>query len=725
MRYRDVSYMPGNERKESAHAMAQLLASLDTTGEYGVPPLTAYERFNTAGGEVHGSSAVAQGARGYRGTIGAGFKFGGLWTGSPIKASASVAASAARASTSLVVLYRLAAKYSKKNEQELPIALAQLEGVSYNGTGTLKGGLSAGISFPVIAGIGASLTLKGNLGYSTSNLRSPAIQHFATAGRVDLAKAVDSLLVMELKKAAIAVLAHNSSWIKQHWTEVATDGAGVGLKLANAVVSEELKTSIKAQGKAQALAALRDLRKGSGWEWVFVGVVASGLTGGATVAINELLKPSNKSLEDGLTGLLKLIQTDRSKVAKTSQRYLELGEAINRVQGLKDGLFRAREGFDQLFHGHLPKNTGEIKPVDSNWLLSGGGSTLDITAWDWEISGKLAANAQAIGVGAVKASTTAPLIGQNSEFEFRLSGTGPYMLVQHTRMSLMHMNIETAKTLQFMPSGFDSLDTTLLKNMREHDVDVGDSKVRCFGALQYQSANIYVDTSAKNKPKTVLPAISGLTLGTSVRVGPLCAYADAIRELADGVSLPAGSAEQKLEEWIRKQVGCSVAQLQAFVKEAPLGAIYAESGSEGLTDKAVGRGHKLGYPSDTLLIEAAYISKKPHPKISNSVPLFDYMGFKDIASWRAVPGNFDTLVALRLRYRVQSPLNKMSKGTPYLGLSPFLVNFQFARETEAGQESIVTLYTRFADTLEDPEKNITQRQKFEVVPPAVVLFNRG
>ena len=160
-----------------------------------------------------------------------------------------------------------------------------------------------------------------------------------------------------------------------------------------------------------------------------------------------------------------------------------------------------------------------------------------------------------------------------------------------------------------------------------------------------------------------------------------------------------------------------------------MGAEFDASG------ETVGR-HKVGYPCDALIVETGFgISSAGMKTIAKGsdvrfdlIDLFGYYSYTDVENFqKAVKAGTWGLTAMRLRYRVDSPLSHTSKkifplGIPTGAKLPLSLSFDFSRETEVGQESIVDLYTRFAPAVESA--GLTEHEKYEQNIPPVVLFNR-
>lgn len=757
-------------KPDSAEVMAKLFASLDGADDYGIPPLTVYHRFNSAGGDVHGSSAFSQGGAGWSAGIDAKFNFANLVApGSPFVLAAGAGIEGARLASSAVVLYRMPEHLSMRNRSPTPLTLAKLDGVSWSGTGKLNG--TTGVSWDLLKVIaGTKLTVSAGLqgAIHTTRLTSAETTYFANSARSELTEAVDRLLVLELRKACATILVANAGWMRKNLVDVVQgatttatafeaaankaapptgtqlpEGAGLDQRIAQASHAADIRRAALAAAAKAATAAKAEFEKDDGWKWalaaeagIALGAVAGGIAAYKVgIAALKKLETSDEELSKGLLLLQKTLDARANVLVNQAQRTSAeqkeldtLTEARLRLIGYSHALHDKKLGIDRVFGGRSPANPGANPPVDAASISRKDGTCLTVTSKDWEVRGDLDAANKAIAIGNATFHADASISGRHTTAKFRMRAANNLIFAQHTHSVFMHMTASAASSLQLVHSGSDAIDKAALSKLRREDkvaaTKPGTPFAKRFGALTYRAANVYCRTS--NSPQyEVEPGVSAITLGVSVRTRPLCNYAEHIH--SGGSHAVLAPAYLAFEKWLTDQLGCTAAQLRAFVEHAPLGTAYAPLPD--IANKASkDHGHAIGYPVDALLIEVGYaLTGRRLPKIKPLIDdrdLFEYHGFSDLASFRNKIGKSHQLAVMRLRYRLQSAPSRTSKKAPRLGFSyNDYTNFgmQIGRVTEVGQESIVDLHTHFhqADSITD------QVAKYDYVPPSVALFNRG
>jgi len=749
--------------------LAGHIASLDVVDRYGIPPLGAYQQFNSVGADLHGQCAMAQGAKGYAVSLSASFDFAKLLCpGAPVSLKAGAGIGGVRLPTSAVVLYRFPSEQTAKGASRLPIGLAQMDGVSWEGKGNLNAGAGAGTgkidaeSDPAISllqvagGLNISVAANADLSFNTTKLIAADTHHFANAARADLVETVDKMLAVEIKKACIAIVAANKGSLFDTAVTAAEAIKAVGttgLALTDAASQGEIKkaktsveTSLKKKGTATGSAALADIKKGEGWGWILGGVAVVGAgAAGITAAIFKrksikkavmgFLEDSDKTVLEDLTELQQIIETRfralDAKKAKGSLSKDEQGEyddaleALSRIVGFRNALFRKGLSADHVFLSEMPnpKPVGRLPgpaKVDERHLTRKGGSQVTLTSFNYGIKGDLDAGATLL-TGNVSGHADTGLMGRLINFRFRMQGANDVALIQDCHANFFQMSLTAALNAGFLRTGISKLDEATKADLTaEKKASATSPGFRRFGALTYRAASVYVDVQTDR----VLAALSGISQGVSIRTARLCSYADAVRTLDENTPAPSKDIGQ-FETWVAHHLGIQPGPLRAFIKDAPLGRDY-------LPQDDAEHGHKIGYPMDALLLEANFVSAEMAPLTdakSDDQSLFDVHKWQGRTKFQQeVAAGQRTLAALRLRYRIQSPISRTSKfgiplGLPTLGVSPLSLNAKFEWQTEVGHESIVDLHTQFNDRIE--ARAPTEHDKYEAVLPAVVLFNRA
>lgn len=739
--------MSEKDKEQSAEVaeIAGLIASLDTIDSYGIPPVSIYQRFNSVGADLHGQCAVAQGAKGFGLGLSASFDFAKLWApGTPLTLSASADVKGVRLPTSAVMLYRFPVAASKKNGTALPLTLAQMDGVSWQGEAGI--GAKAGLSddlWHIYASGNISVAAGAKFTYNSTFLVTEKIDHFSDSARYELTQAVDKILAVEVKKSCLAILSAQESWTWSDAAEIAKDVGTTGLATADAFAGGKIKELIgiaKDAVKDEAKeVATEQLKKGSGWLLILAGVVSGGVAYKKRSEIKGFFKSVYKKLfeksDDNVLSQLEAarellddrIRELRDKDSLTPKEKGEretLMEARYRIVGFRNALFEQTNSDDHIFLGKMPKDTADLPEITDKTMNTEGAASISLTSFNYGAKGELDAGAKVITAFSASAHAEAGLAGRIVSFRLKMRGAGGHELIQDTKANFFQLNLDAALKAQILHTGLDSVDKRLHEDTKtKKEASAKSAGLRRYGALTYRSAMAYAD----RKKGTVIPGASGLSFGVSIRVARLCAYADMVRDLDKGKALSA--KVEKFEKWTCEQLACSVDDLRTFVKDAPLGAEFDAS------DETIGR-HKVGYPCDALIVETGFgISAAGMKTIATGrdvrfdlIDLFGYYSYTGVEDFQqAVKKGTWGLSAMRLRYRVDSPLSHTSKkifplGIPTGAKLPLSLSFDFSRETEVGQESIVDLYTRFAPAVESA--GMTEHQKYEQNIPPVVLFNR-
>ncbi|MFZ7091871.1 hypothetical protein [Primorskyibacter sp. 2E233] len=696
----------------------QTLAGADCLG---VPPLSVYERFNSAGSDFHGQCAVAQGASGYR--LGADAK---LDVAKMIPASASVGLtaaatlklSAARLPTSAIMIFRLPSAMTAVGVAQMPIALAQLDGINWTLKAAAGAGIGAGHDFEKIAA--AKISADASLSYTWLNTRlvSFGTQHFTGTRRQDIANAVDAILALELKKTLANILTYNEAEER---------------KLAKAAGWEVGSKSMKdiAKAKQDDLTAigkktLSDLRRGVGYEYALAGFAfATPLVFAGKVIYDAFMARKDMKLDEQMLDLREKLSaevrrlTAAGKSAKDPE-VLTLRTATDRISDLRNAFLEER-----VYKTSSVREAGALPKVDKAHLERTDETALALTSREYGAEIGVKGEFKVFTKMQTSAKAGADVMGQKIDFRFQVRGANDMLMVQDTQVDYLQMTAEAAVECKFGLTGVKAVDDKLNKEVANevNQKKAGNVKQvlakRRFGALIYRAATVYLEGgSARTKrPK---PGVSGLSMGVSVRSARLISYANQVREL---IRTNAPDAQTKaFESWVCLHLGCQPPALRDFLKDSLL------------ADAKVGEDGKTAFPSDALILEASYGMKAaalPAMTMGSDgapISLFDYMSYGGMQGFQNdVSKDKYTLSALRLRYRIQSPLKSTPKtyfslGLPLKQALPLSVNIDFGANKEVGQESIVDLAAQFSSEIRGLAAS--EFEKYEMSVPPVVLFNR-
>jgi len=131
--------------REARSVVNKHLLSLTGVDDYGLPPASAYQSFNSVGADMHGQSVVVQGGKGVSATLTLKANLAALFAPcAPLSFGATGRLKGARLATSALVLTRLAGSVSRVGIMPKPLALARMEGVTWYGSAGIQADLKAG-----------------------------------------------------------------------------------------------------------------------------------------------------------------------------------------------------------------------------------------------------------------------------------------------------------------------------------------------------------------------------------------------------------------------------------------------------------------------------------------------------------------------------------------------------------------------------------------------------